>query len=178
MVADHGVQCRRDRAGLGAVRAAVRTALPPVGNAAVPICLDAAGTPAPRPCSHRIHVVLCCLRWCLGLADAVCCAEVGEVRSGVHVRALPLGFFTVLYVIVQKLLWASMATTMSFSVFLAAPFHPCPVGRSGVVPLGARAAVHLAGMRHRDAMRAGPMARALERSCTASSSTTWTAAPT
>ncbi len=172
------LQSRTDRADLATHRETECATLPPIGETAADNCLDAAGTPAPRPCSHRIHVIRRCSLRCLGLADAVCCAEEGGSRSGAHIRALPLGFFIVVIVFMQELAWASLATTMLVLVFHAAPFHHCPWGRSGVAPLGARATVHLVGVWHQIAMRAGPMARALDGNCTASSSPTWTVAPT
>ncbi len=178
MPAGYGVRSMLDRAALGAARAAARTGSPPHGEAVAPLCLDAASSLAPRPSSHRIFVVRCCLRWCLGLADAVCCAEVGEVRSGAHDRALPLGFFTVFDVFAQELLFPSLVTAIAFSVIHSAHVPPRPDGHSSGAPLGTRATVHLAGMQHRSGMRSGPVARTLGRSCTAISSSMRTGAPT
>ncbi len=172
------LQVGAGQARLVTCRGPVLTASSLDGETAAATCLDVAGSPAPRPHSHRIHVIHRCLMRCLGLADAVCCAEEGVSRSGTRARVLPLGFFIAIFVDVLYLIWVVMATSMNALVLHTAPYHPRPRGRSGVAPLRARASVHLAGMRHRIGMRAGPMARALGRNCTASTSPTWQGAPT
>ncbi len=107
-------------------------------------CPAVAHSIAPGPTTHRIYVTPLVLRWSLGLADAVCCSLVVEVRSGPHARVGPLGFFLVFVALALSLAcpWAASATTSL--VILSAPFHARPEGHAGAASSIARTAARLA----------------------------------
>ncbi len=177
--AAHGVMAMHGRADLVGKREVAPTGTLHRGEAVAPLCLVVARSIAPRPSLHRINVVhYCCRRWCLGLADAVCCAVVVVVRSGAHARALPLGSFAVFDVLAQNL-FAPWMLTAAFALVCHPAFcPPRPVGHTSGAPSDTRAMVHLAGRLHRFWMRSSPWASTLGSSCSASPSTQRSGAPT
>ncbi len=125
---------------------------------------------APGTAVHRIHVFLCCLRWSLVLADAVCWWLVGEVRSSPHARAGLLGSFYVVFLFAQNLVgpWADAAIVIS--VFHPAAFPRSPDGQVSGATSITRATELFAGWQVSLGRQAGPDAKALTIYCAATSS--------